>query len=192
LQTIPRRRARSRLSALSVLLLAGFGIASLAGDVARPYRFLYDEQSREFARRFWPEEARNAELACLRGDFGIKKPRSKNLRTALFLCNQWIYSPQRRQYGGPRWDAVTPDHPLRCVLYHETSPDQPEVVAWLDRMRRSFDLRRTDHVDIDMGGAIAGARVERLVIYEFVPRAGAPATPPKLAGEGASSGMKLR
>jgi hypothetical protein len=175
-----------------VLLLAGFGIASLARDVVRPYRFLYDQQSREFARRFWPDEARTAELACLRGDFGIKDRRSKNLRSALFVCNQWIYSPQRRRGGGPRWDAITPDRPLRCVLYHETSPDHPDVVAWLASMQRSFDLRRTDRVVIDTRGALAGPRAERLVVFEFVPRPGARSADPAVAGQGTPPGTKLR
>jgi hypothetical protein len=184
LQAIPWRRARSGLSSLAVLLLAGFGLVSLAGDVARPYRFLYDHQSREFARRFWSDQSREAELACLRGDFGIRDRRSKNLRTAVYLCNQWIYSPQRRHGGGPHWDAVRRDRPLRCVLYQETSPDHPEVVAWLERMRQWFDLRRTDRVIIDTGGARAGPKAERLIVFEFVPKPGSAAVNPLIAGRG--------
>jgi hypothetical protein len=192
LHAIPLRRARAGLAALAVLLLAGFGFASLAGDVARPYRFLYDQKCREFARRFWPDEARSAELACLRGDFGIKDRRSKNLRSAIFLCNQWIYSPQRRHGGGPKWDAIAPDHPLRCVLYHETSPDHPEVLAWLARMRQTFDLRRTDQVLIDTAGSMPGPRAERLVVFEFVPKPGSPVVNPTLAGQGGAPGTTLR
>jgi hypothetical protein len=192
LRVIPWPRVRVGLSSLGVFLLAGFGFASLAGDVARPYRFLYDQQSREFARRFWTDQAREAELACLRGDFGIKNRKTKNLRTAGYLCNQWIYSPQRRQGGGPRWDAIKPDRPLRCVLYQETSPDHPEVVAWLDRMQQSFVLRRTDQVVIDTGGALAGPKSERLIVFEFVPRPGSPVVNPFVAGRGDSPASMRR
>ena len=187
LQAIPRPRGRSGLSVLALLLLTGFGAASMVGDVAHPYRFLYDQQAREFARRFWPDQARGAELACLRGDFGIKPRKPKNLRTGIFLCNQWIYSPQRRHGGGPRWEAITADRPLRCVLYPETSPDHPDVVAWLSRMRQSYDLRRTDQVVIDTAGAKAGPKAERLFVFEFVPRSGpgSSAPHPGLIGQGA-------
>jgi hypothetical protein len=182
LEAVPWRRARPGLRALAVVSMAGFGLVSMARDVTHPYRFVYDQRSREFARRFWPAQARKAELACLRSDYGIAKPRSKNLRTALFVCNQWIYSPQRRHSGGPRLDAVTPDRPLRCVLYDETSPDQPEVVAWLAGMQQSLDLRRSDRVEIETGRGATAQRKESLIIYEFVPRSDTPAANPTVAG----------
>ena len=97
LHAIPWPRARRVFASLALLFLAGFAGASLASDLKRPYRFPYDQQVREFARRFWPAQARAAELACLCSDFGVDDRRTHHLRTALYLCNQWIYSPQRRR-----------------------------------------------------------------------------------------------
>ena len=191
LQAIPRRRLRRGLSTLALLCLAGFALFSVAGDLKRPYRFAYDYHVREFARRFWPEQARGAELACVYSDFSVADRGRHNLqlRTALYVCNQWIYSPQRRHHGGPRWDALSPRRPLRCVLNHETSPDHPKVVAWRAQMERSFELRRVDRIDF----APAGAKSEDLVVFEFVPKPGsAPVSPPAIAGQGLVTKRLLR
>ena len=188
---IPRRPARRGLTALTLLCLAGFALVSVTGDLKRPYRFLYDHQIREFARRFWREQARGAELACLYSDFGVAG-RDRNhlhLRTALYVCNEWIYSPQRRLNGGPSWDAISPGRPLRCVLNHETSPDHPRVVAWLARMQRSFELRQVERIRF----APAGTKPEHLVIFEFVPRSGTTAIPhPAIAGQGLLTARIIR
>ncbi len=166
----PDGRPRRGFAAALVLVLIGFGAASIGRDLAQPYRFLYDLQARQFARHFWPEQSRGAELACVNADFDVARRRSTNYRTATYLCNQWIYSPQRREHGGPRWESISPSHPLRCVLYHETRPDSPEVQAWLDRMRQTYDLHRTDRVAINLAGSSLPPRMEQFVIYEFVPR----------------------
>ena len=63
-----RRAAAVRVAAVG---LAAAGIVALADDFRHPYRAIYDYQAREFARRFWPEQSRNAEVACLQWDFGI-------------------------------------------------------------------------------------------------------------------------
>ena len=55
----------------------------------------------QFARRFWPEFARDAEPVCLRWDLGLREWDSANLNVAVYLCNQMIYSPQRQQQGNP-------------------------------------------------------------------------------------------
>ena len=47
------------------------GSSRSADDLRHPYRAIYDHQAREFARRFWPEQAEGAEVACLQWDFGI-------------------------------------------------------------------------------------------------------------------------
>jgi hypothetical protein len=191
LQSIHRPRLRRTLSALALFSLFGFALVSVDADVKRPYRFLYDQEVREFARNFWPKEASHAELACLYSDFGVagRARRHMQLRTAQFVCNEWIYSPQRRQRGGPRWDAISPQRPLRCVLNHETSPDHPRVVVWLERMERLYDLRRVDRVDF----APAGTKPEPLAVFEFVPRPGLAAPPPPaIAGRGLLTVRLLR
>jgi hypothetical protein len=184
LHAIPWRRARRDLTALALASLAGFAVVSLAGDLNRPYRFPSDDQARQFARRFWPAQARDAELACVRSDFGVAHRPLDNLRTALFLCNQWIYSPQRRRDGGPRWHAVSPRRPLRCVLDHPSARDEPQLTAWLAHMQRSFDLRQINQLVIPRGDKAVDLSTERLVIYEFVPKPMSPVVTPVIAGRG--------
>ncbi len=169
LRAVPRPGLRLALVRVCILLLVVTGADRIRRDLATPYRNLYDHQVRRFARRFWPEQARRAELLCLRWDYGIVDRSAPNLRTAVYLCNQAIYSPQRRQ-GGPRLDAVSAEHPLRCVLYHEIRPENPDVVAWLGQMSSRYSLRRTDRIELDTSGATAGPKTERLLVFEFVPR----------------------
>jgi hypothetical protein len=175
LRATPRPRLQPWLVGSVVLLLTGTGLDLVRRDVAHPYRFLADHQARAFARRFWPALERDAEVACARQDFQVVNHRSLNLRTALHVCNQRIYSPSRRQGGGPRWDAVSASRPLRCVLYHETPPDIPEAVSWMNGMRSRYDLRRTERVEVDMSGAKAGPKQERWLVFEFVPKTAEPA-----------------
>ena len=78
------------------------------------------------------------------------------------------------------------------MLYHETSPDHPQVVAWLARMQRSFDLRRVDRIILDTAGTREGRKVENLLVFEFVPRPGSPVTTPTIAGRGLLTGRLLR
>ena len=169
LRAIPRAGMRGTLVGIASLLLVLTGADTVRRDLEAPYRFLYDQQVRDFARRFWPEQSSQAELICLGWDYGIRERNAPNLRTAVYLCNQAIYSPQRRR-GGPRLDAVSAEHPLRCVLYHEIRRDNPAVQALLARMESQYALRRTEQIELDTSGAKAGPTTERLIVFEFVPR----------------------
>ena len=100
---LPRPAGRAAAIRVAALTLAAVGIVSMADDFRHPYRAIYDQQAREFARRFWPEQARGAEVACLQWDFGISMRNAPPARTAIYLCNQQIYSPRQRRGGGPRW-----------------------------------------------------------------------------------------
>ena len=74
-----RRAAAIRVAAMT---LAVMGVVALIRDFRHPYRSIYDHQAREFARRFWPEQAKGAELACLQWDFGITQRGGAVTRTA--------------------------------------------------------------------------------------------------------------
>ena len=181
LRVFPRPNVQVRVAFAGVLCLTLGGLASMAQDVAHPYRYESDHQRREFARRFWPAQAKEAEVACLRRDFGIVDPGFPNYRAALYLCNQQIYCPRRRRAGGPCWGAISPARPLRCVLHPEIRPDYPDVVAWMARMSSRYDLRKIEGIDIDLSRAKFGPKVERLLIFEYAPKpsglAATPATP---------------
>ena len=178
LAMIPDPRPRARATVMATVALVAAGVGPAAADLAHPYRMVYDHRAREFARRFWPEQARDAEVACLRRDFGIFDHDGPNLRTSVYLCNQAIYAPR-----GAR-SPISATHPLRCVLPHETRADDPEVVAWLAGMGRRFDLRRQETIVVDMDRPGAPPRRERVVVFEFVPRSGGLATAPYAATPG--------
>jgi hypothetical protein len=172
LRATPWSRLRPWLVGAVMFLLAFLALEHLNQDAVRqPYCFRSDLQAREFARRFWPSLARDAEVACGRLDFGIINHASLNLWTALHVCNQRIYLPGRGRSDGPRWDSITPDHPLCCVLYHEMPPEIPEVTAWMARMLSRFEVRRSEWVELDLSGASSGPRRERWLVIEFVPKA---------------------
>jgi hypothetical protein len=192
LHVIPWPGVRSGLASLAPFVLTGFALTALACDIRQPYRFPYDHQTREFARRFWPEQARTAELACLCADFGVDDRRSHHLRTALYLCNQWIYSPQRRECGGPRWERISARRPLRALLFNETSPENPEVVRWLATMQRTFALQRTFRIESAGEGARLGKQGEQVIVFEFVPRPGVPLAAPVAVGWGLHRDRLLR
>jgi hypothetical protein len=181
LQVIPWTQARLLAVRGSVLLGAVAALYILAHDVSRPYRFIYDHRAREFAKRFWPEQARAAEVVCFRGDFKLPCYGRFQLLEAAYLCNQWIYSPQRRS-GGPRLDAVSASRPLRWMLYSPTPDDQRAVSARLASMSSRYDLRRCEQIDIELFKSATNAGTVALLIYEFVPKPSAslPAAPPSV------------
>jgi hypothetical protein len=173
--------ARRRLAIVTLGWLTALGLFETGQFVIRPARSVYDERVRAFARDFWPSQARYAEVACLRRDFGIvedlyARRHILNGRTPVFVCNRRIYSPPRAE-DGPHWDRISASHPLRCVLFHETEPDQPEVVAWLDAMRSSYDLARTERFEVNIAPPGVPQKLELIRVYEFTPRPGMAALP---------------
>ena len=139
---LPRPAGRAKAVRVAAFTLAAVGIVSMADEFRHPYRAIYDHQAREFARQFWPEQARDAELACLQWDFGISMRHEAVARTAIYLCNQQIYSPRQGRGGGPRWTLVTPGRPLRCVAFDESLLKSPATSVWLASMQTRYDLRK--------------------------------------------------
>ncbi len=164
------RKARlQRLSLCAGLLaLAAVGIVPLALDAAHPYRAMHAQRARQFARRFWPEMVRGAVPVCLRWDLGLGPWDARNLNVAVYLCNQRIYSPARRPGETPRWQAVTADRPLRCVL-PLTDPGEARVAAWLGTMKTGYRLQKSRRLLENMAEPGAPPRIESYTIYEFVP-----------------------
>ncbi len=170
------RRRRALYSVVAVL--AAFGFGRMAFDLSHPYRGVSDELHRGFARWFWPEKARNAELVCLGTDFGVKFSPAHWTKDGIdtYLCYQKIYSPRHRRGVAPRLDAVSATHPLRFVFFNEFPESNPKFRTWLDEMRRDFDLRGVDFFPIS---APAGRKPREwnssYVVYEFIPKPGRPA-----------------
>lgn len=166
-------RLRRGLLSLGLLCLVVCGVVPQVASVSFPYRMIYDQQSREFARRFWVDQARDAELICAHLDLGID-PRGAFLgRKAWYLCNQMIYSPSRRRGDHPDGLEISAGHPLRCVLFEE-SPESPVVHDWLVRMQSSYRLRdsKVYHLPIILGEGKPAS--EDWWVFDFEPRAGQP------------------
>ncbi len=174
LDGLPRPRLRQRATVATLALLTTAGIAPLLAAAAHPYRMPYDARARDFARDFWPALGQNAEIACACRDFGLAERGSPRFRTSVYLCNQAIHSPQRRNrpqgHTGPRWDAITSEHPLLVVLPHELRPESPEALAWLVDMGQRFERKERRDQIIDMAGPGDPPRLERITVFEFSPR----------------------
>lgn len=173
---IPGKRQRRGVLATALVLLVGLGLVPLGREFRHPYRMEQDRQARDFARRFWPAQAREAEIVCLCWDFGIVNPKAGYLGTALYLCNQRIYSPPRQRGERPNWERISPNRPLRCVLTPGIAPDDPRVAACLERFAPLYELRgeRTVSHGRATGSARSRSRAAQVVVFELVPRSSPP------------------
>jgi hypothetical protein len=185
LALLRRPIARAAAMRVAAITLAVMGIVALISDFRHPYRSNYDYEAREFARRFWPEQARGAELACLQWDFGICQRGGAVARTAMYLCNQHIYSPNRRRGVGPRWTLVTPDRPLRCVAFDDVHLRSLQATAWLESMNEKYNFRgrldlvvSTTRLDMKPGN-------DHVFVFEFQPK---PDRPTERIATGAAAG----
>jgi hypothetical protein len=186
LARLPDPRQYRQGLAAAVAALGGLGLVSLGLDAAYPYRSADDQRARDFARRFWTEQARGSELACLQEDMGIafKPSQWRPIRTPVYLCNQEIYFNRRRRGDPIRWGTISAARPLRCVLFDEepigkTSPTvrderpgrDPAFVDWLTRMQSRFTLRGSRTFVVNEGVCRNGVWFEdRYVVLEFTPR----------------------
>lgn len=149
-------------------LLVALGVWRLAVGFVHPYRTPGDRTSREFARWFWDEFAIDAELVCVQTDLGIPfRPERWSYDGAdQYLCYQRIYSERHRKKLPPRWDAVSPSRPLRCVLLNRQPGEVPGFIAWMEANRHRYALRAVRSYP-----AFRGTRDEPPQIYvvcEFV------------------------
>jgi hypothetical protein len=163
----PRRRLR--VLRVGLVVLAAVGVLPLAAEAFHPFRSIHAQRARQFARQFWPDFVREAEPVCLRWDLGLGDWNSTNLNVAVYLCNQMIYAPHRRQRWEPRWQSVSESRPLRCVLALADPADRP-VAAWLDALQKTHRLKDCRKVVVDMAEPKAKPRTENYYVYEFVPR----------------------
>jgi hypothetical protein len=176
LERIGWPKMRLIVVAVAVLTLLIDPIVALSRDAARPYRFAQDHEAREMARRFWPSASDQAELACLRRDFGISGGRNGSIKLATYLCNQRIYSTVWRAPGQLDWAAVSDHHPLRVVLYDASIAGAPAIPSWLATMKDRVELVRTESLAPKPIGKHASAPV--WMVYEFAPTPGTLARSP--------------
>lgn len=166
----------------TVAVAAGLGILGLGefgADVLMPAKTPHDLRAREFARWFWSEAGRDAELACAHVDLGLdfQGTPSHYGRLSDYLCARAIYRDRR----GLDWSRLTGSHPLRCVLNDGVPADSPLFERWMAGMNRHYRLVRTETFRANAGVAPSGVTFEdHLAVLEFVPR-GRPVGPARIA-----------
>ncbi len=160
---------RGFVTCLALLVAVGFG--SLVRDLIKPYKTPYDREASDFARWFWVELGRDAELACVRSDFNIDLfPGASPFAPAEYLCYQRLYSPRRREGRPLPGDRITAERPLRCVLYyHKDHPPEPEAFAlWMHHMQADFEY--VDHHVYDVNTNANAVYSRRYDVFEFQPK----------------------
>lgn len=187
LARLPRAGARRRAPGVLAALLAALALGRMGYDVAHPYKYPTDERARAFARWFWTEKARDGELVCVKTDLNtVFEPGfwGRN-QTDAYLCYQRIYSPRHRRGEPPRFDAVSPARPLRCVIYNQWPQNTPAFRRWMADMLTRYELRSFERYPITAVEKKKGPTWDSLyVIYEFVPRPGAGPGPVAAAAAG--------
>jgi hypothetical protein len=172
---LPWLSSRRRALRIGLGAFVALAVVTIGREIAHPFKMIEDARARDFARRFWVDEARGAEVACVKRDLGtVFEPRHWELgRTAVYLCNQQIYSPRHHRKQPLRLDRVSSGRPLRCVLYNEEPLDHPAFRNWLSRMSADYDCRKVDRLVNVPKTAMHDLWFEdRYVVYEFVPRTG--------------------
>jgi hypothetical protein len=160
-----------------VVTLAGLGLLVsllVARDLAKPYRVADDVRTREFARWFWNEKSRNAELACLKSDFGLSFcPRLWQVgMSAVYLFHQRMFSDRHHQRRPVDLDPArySEDRRLRLVAFDHLPSGIPAFDQWLAALSHSFELRQTESYVIHPGKPGEDWLRDAYVVLELVPR----------------------
>jgi hypothetical protein len=138
-----------------------------------PYRTVEDQRTRDFARWFWPEVARGAEVGCVRAMRGTTFDGFywRVGRLELYLANRELNLPSDRDPSRPRLDRVSHTRPLRCVLYNEDPEEDLALASWLEGLEDRFRLRDVRSFTVNGGIFDQGMpREERFLVLEYVPR----------------------
>jgi len=149
-------------------------VGLIVKDLARPYRVAKDVTTRDFARRFWTEQGRDAALACAKTDLGVEiEPHTWRAgMSAVYLFHQRLYSPRHRR-GLPfriEPEKYTEEHPLRVVLFRDYEEELPAVRNWLAEMERDFEPRGSSAFVVDPGRSRESWLRDAYGVFDFVSR----------------------
>jgi 4-amino-4-deoxy-L-arabinose transferase-like glycosyltransferase len=162
---------------LALAALALIPLGTMARDFANPYKSATDARYRDFARWFWPNLEFAGEVACLQTDLGLEfAPGTFHHLgwSAMYLCNQRIYSPRHHRGQPVDWSRIRSDWPLHCVEYRAQVYRYDELACqrWLAEMGKRYKLVSRDTfpspVFDQRGQNLLCA--DSLVLYRFVPR----------------------
>jgi hypothetical protein len=162
---------------LVVAVLMLVGVTSIARDFWRPGKTQSDLRARDFARWFWINAEYNNEVACLKTDLNLAfAPRIyQDLNwSAMYLCNQRIYSPRHARKEPLRLERVDVSRPLQCVEYRVPSleTDNTARQRWLDDMCQRYDLIGRETIPFVRYNKRESRviLVDCLELYDFVPK----------------------
>lgn len=169
-------KARRLALRLALGLLAAIGLGSIGRDLVFPAKSPSVMRARDFARWFWFTAEYEGEVACLKTDLGqmFSPGTFKWGLSAVYLCNQRIYSPRHARGEPVAWERVSADRPLRCVEYHTTEHpyDAAAQARWLQAMQTRYLLvgrERYPFAQVRSKGEPA-RELDYLEVYTFVPR----------------------
>lgn len=176
-----RAATHSRSAVMTtVAILAIVAAVSIARDVAFPAKAATDMRFRDFARWFWFDMAHDGELVCLKSDLGkdFSPDTFQHGFSAMYLCNQRIYSPRHARVEPPQWDSVSADWPLRCVQFKSSLYEYDSLAfdKWLQSMETRYELVARDRYPF----ACYDKRETKIrtmtyvEVYKFVPKADPP------------------
>lgn len=174
-QLAARHSGSSKPAVVVCAALALLAVGSIGRDLSHPYRSESDRQIRDFARWFWVTKSLDGELVCLKTDLKTEfcPPLPEGDDSALYLCNQRIYSPRHAQQTSASLDQVSATHPLRCVRFLSTRHEQDERAfqQWLAEIQtRYVPTGREDHRFPILTRTGRVVYVQSVELYEFVPR----------------------
>jgi hypothetical protein len=129
--------------ALSLAALAAIGIALIARDLIQPYRERSDLITRNFARWFWSENGREAELVCAKTDLGFRfQPQLWQIgMSAVYLCNQRMFSPPRAANREHDQASLLPaNRPVRLVFFDEIPDGNSVFDGWMRHLGQTYEI----------------------------------------------------
>ena len=155
-------------AALASLLLVA--VAGLTRDLTQPHKTPHDREKREFDRWFWQAQAYRGEVVCTLTDLQLDFYADRlAYHSAVYRCNQKIYSPRHAVGANPRWGQVSQQRPLRCVIPNppDCSPNPQMLADWLRDMEARYRLTAKHSYEVNAGAGTVYS--QRYDVYEFVP-----------------------
>jgi hypothetical protein len=154
-----------------VALLALLGIYYIGSDLVRPYRVYEDYKSRQFARWFWSESNRGADLLCVKKDLGLvfQPILWKTGMSAVYLYHQKLYKRRAEMELADRSSVKLPTRALRLVFFDNVPEGKPLYDKWLTRVSNSHRIgRRWEFVVNPSRPDDLGER-DRYAVLELIP-----------------------
>jgi hypothetical protein len=172
-------RLERRFCAIAVVLtlLAMVGISSIARDFWFPAKSTAVMRARDFARWFWFTAAFDSDVVCMKTDLHrVFAPETfQRGLSAMYLCNQRIYSPRHASGRFLSLEELAANRPLRCVEYRSPAHpyDHEAQAAWMAEMKTRYVLAGEDDCAFILGERKGQppCELDYVHIYRFVPKA---------------------